>query len=245
MPADDRPGPDLRQWRPRERPPREALEGRYVRLEPLSAAAHGDGLFAAASVPDAADRFRWLPEAPPASRAAFQPWLDKAEQSQDPLYFTVIDKATGQVGGRQTLLRIEPAHGAAEIGHIFWGPSIARKPPATEALFLFAELLFDRLGYRRFEWKCNDLNEPSKRAALRFGFQPEGVFRQHMVVKGENRDTAWFSIIDKEWPPLRSAYRAWLEPANFDAEGKQRRRLEDFRQARRPDAQTSPDAPSP
>ncbi|HEV7254999.1 MAG TPA: GNAT family protein [Mesorhizobium sp.] len=229
MPADDQNNPDLRRWQPRPKPPREVLEGFFTRLEPFSAAAHGDGLFSASSVPDAADRFRWLPEAPPSSREAFQPWLEKAEASEDPLYFAVIDHATGQVGGRQTLLRIEPAHGVAEIGHIYWAPPVARRPAATEALFLFAELLFDRLGYRRFEWKCNDLNAPSKRAALRFGFQPEGVFRQHMVVKGENRDTAWFSIIDKDWPALRSAYQAWLDPANFDAQGRQRRRLEDFR----------------
>ncbi|TIO92038.1 MAG: GNAT family N-acetyltransferase, partial [Mesorhizobium sp.] len=112
---------------------------------------------------------------------------------------------------------------------IYWGPLISRRPQATEAQFLFTKYAFDELGYRRYEWKCNNRNEPSKRAAERFGFKFEGIFRQHLVVKGENRDTAWYSIIDKEWPALRKAYEAWLDPANFDGEGRQKRRLEDFR----------------
>jgi RimJ/RimL family protein N-acetyltransferase len=205
------------------------MEGRHVLIEPLSAARHGDGLFEASSVADAGDRFRYLPDTPPESRAGFQPWLDQAEASADPLFFTVIDKLSGKIAGRQTLMRIEPAHGVIEIGNIYWGPRISRKPAATEAQFLFAKYAFDELGYRRYEWKCNNLNEPSKRAAERFGFKFEGVFRQHLIIKGENRDTAWYSIIDKEWPALRRAYEGWLDPANFDGDGRQRRRLEDFR----------------
>jgi RimJ/RimL family protein N-acetyltransferase len=220
---------DLKNWQPRPRPERECMEGRYVRLEPLSAARHGDGLFEASSVPDADRRFRYLPETPPESRAEFQPWLDKAEASEDPLFFTVIDKASGKIAGRQTLMRIEPSQGVIEIGNIYWGPLISRKPAATEAQFLFAKYAFDDLGYRRYEWKCNNFNEPSKRAAERFGFKFEGVFRQHLIVKGENRDTAWYSIIDKEWPALRRAYESWLDLANFDSDGGQKRRLEDFR----------------
>ena len=220
---------DLKNWQPRPRPERKVLEGRYVRLEPLDAARHGDGLFEASSVTDADGRFRWLFEVPPESRAAFQPWLDKVEASSDPLFFAVIDKASGKVAGRQTLMRIEPAFGVIEIGNIYWGPLIARKPAATEAQFLFAQYAFDELGYRRYEWKCNNNNEPSKRAAERFGFSFEGIFRQHLVVKRENRDTAWYSIIDKEWPALKKAYEAWLDPANFDAAGQQKRRLEAFR----------------
>jgi RimJ/RimL family protein N-acetyltransferase len=222
---------DLKNWTARPRPERKTLEGRYVRLEPLSAAWHGDGLFEAATTANADERFRWLGEYPPESRAAFQPWLDKAEASEDPLYFTVIDKASGRVAGRQTFLRIDTANGVIEIGHIHWGPLMQRKPAATEAQFLFMRYIFDELGYRRWEWKCNNRNEPSKRAALRFGFQPEGVFRQAMVIKGENRDTAWYSIIDKEWPALKPTYEAWLDPANFDASGQQKRRLEEFRAA--------------
>jgi RimJ/RimL family protein N-acetyltransferase len=220
---------DLKNWQPRPRPERKVLEGRYVRLEPFSAARHGDGLYEASAVSDIDSRFAWLPDYPPESRQAFQSWLDKAEASEDPLFFVLIDKASGKVAGRQTLMRIEPAPGVIEIGNIYWGPLVSRRPAATEAFFLFAQYAFDELGYRRYEWKCNNRNEPSKRAAERFGFQFEGIFRQHMVVKGENRDTAWFSIIDKEWPAMRQAYQAWLDPSNFDEDGIQKRRLEDFR----------------
>ncbi|TIP19079.1 MAG: GNAT family N-acetyltransferase, partial [Mesorhizobium sp.] len=149
---------------------------------------------------DAGGRFAWLPDYPPENRAAFQPWLDKVEASEDPLFFAVIDKPSGKIAGRQTLMRIDAANGVIEIGNIYWGPLISRRPQATEAQFLFTKYAFDELGYRRYEWKCNNRNEPSKRAAERFGFKFEGIFRQHLVVKGENRDTAWYSIIDKEWP---------------------------------------------
>ena len=220
---------DLSNWTPRPRPERKVLEGRYVRLEPLSAALHGDGLYEAATAEDADSRFRWLFEARPESRAAFQPWLEKVEASEDPLFFTVIDKASGKIAGRQTLMRIDQTFGVIEIGSILWGSLVARKPAATEAQFLFARYVFDELGYRRYEWKCNNHNEPSKRAAERFGFSFEGIFRQHMIVKGENRDTAWYSIVDGDWPGLRKAYEGWLDPANFDSDGNQKRRLEDFR----------------
>ncbi|MBO9100284.1 MULTISPECIES: GNAT family N-acetyltransferase [unclassified Rhizobium] len=220
---------NLQNWQPRPRPERKILQGRYVRLEPLNAAQHGDGLYEASAVSDIDSRFAWLPDYPPENRAAFQPWLDNAETNNDPLFFTLIDEASGKVAGRQALMRIEPAPGVIEIGNIYWGPLVSRKPAATEAFFLFASYIFDELGYRRYEWKCNNRNDPSKRAAERFGFQFEGIFRQHLVVKGENRDTAWYSIIDKEWPALRKAYIAWLDPDNFDAAGKQKRRLEEFR----------------
>ncbi len=156
---------DLRDWTPRPKPERKVLEGHYVRLEPLDAARHGDELFAASSVEDADQRFTWLFEVPPATREAFEPWLEKVSGSEDPLFFAVIDKASGKVAGRQALMRIDPAHGAIEIGNIYWGPLISRKPAATEAQFLFMQYVFDELGYRRYEWKCNDNNAPSKRAA--------------------------------------------------------------------------------
>lgn len=220
---------DLANWTPRERPHRVAMEGHYVRLEPLDADRHGDALFAASATADSDQRFRWLGEQPPRDRGTFQAWLERVEASQDPLWFVVIDKASGSIAGRQTFMRIDAANGVVEIGNILWNPPVARKPAATEALFLFASHAFDELGYRRFEWKCNNENEPSKRAALRFGFSFEGVFRQHMIIKGRNRDTAWFAMIDEDWPTIRRAFEEWLDPANFDTEGRQRRRLEKVR----------------
>jgi RimJ/RimL family protein N-acetyltransferase len=220
---------DLNNWQPRPRPERKTMEGRYVRLEPLDAKKHGDGLHEASTVPDADQRFAWLFESPPQSRAEFDAWLAKVEASQDPVYYAVMDKASGRVAGRQTLMRIDQNHGVIEIGSIYWGPLISRKPAATEAQYLFARHVFDDLGYRRYEWKCHNDNGPSKRAAERFGFTYEGLFRQHMIAKGGNRDTAWYSIIDKEWPALKKAYESWLEPSNFDGEGVQEKRLEDFR----------------
>jgi len=216
---------NLSHWTPRARPQAEVLEGRFVRLERLDPARHADGLFEASSVADAAERFRWLPEVPPTSRAEYRAWVAAKAQSPDPLFFAAIDRASGAVAGRQTLMRIDTTHGVAEIGNIYWGPEMARRPAATEALYLFARHIFDDLGYRRFEWKCNSENRPSRRAALRFGFRFEGLFRQHMVVKGRNRDTAWFAMIDAEWPPLRRAFEAWLAPGNFDDAGMQRRTL--------------------
>lgn len=222
---------DLSQWTPRQRPEREPMEGRYVRLEPLDTARHGDGLFEASSTQDKDSRFRWLYDHAPQDRADFQPWLDKAAASDDPLYFAVIDKASGRVAGRQSFMRIDTANGVIEIGNILWNGLVARKPAATEALYLFARHAFDNLGYRRFEWKCNAENEPSRSAALRFGFSFEGVFRQHLIVKGRNRDTAWFAMIDKEWPTIGRALEEWLDPENFDSEGQQKRRLGEIRAA--------------
>lgn len=220
---------DLSKWTPRAQPRREVMEGRFVRLEPLNAAMHGDGLFEASTVPDALDRFRWLGEYPPKTRAEFQPWLDKAEASADPIYFTVIDKKSGKIAGRQTYLRTDTANGVTEIGHIYWGPLVSQTPATTEALYLFARHVFDDLGYRRFEWKCNNRNEPSKRAADRFGFKFEGVFRKHMIIKGENRDTAWYAMTDDDWGVAKPAFEAWLAPSNFEADGKQIKTLAELR----------------
>jgi len=222
---------DLGNWKGCERPRRAAMEGRFVRLEPLSAALHGDDLFAASSVPDAMQRFAWLPDYPPVDRASFQPWLEKAQVSEDPMFFAVIDKKTGRVEGRQTLMRIDAPNGVAEIGNIYWGPAISRTPATTEAFYLFGRHLFDDLGYRRYEWKCNNENGPSKQAALRYGMKAEGLFRQHSVVKGANRDTAWFSMLDGEWPLARQAFEAWLSPDNFDGSGRQKQRLGEIREA--------------
>ena len=213
---------DLTGWTARPRPERAPIDGRYVRLEPLQPV-HADTLYQAASAEGAEDRFRWLPD-PPQNRDAFDAWFETASASSDPLFFAVIDKATGRTEGRQSLMRIEPVHGVIEIGQIMWGPAMQRTRMATEALFLFADHIFD-LRYRRFEWKCDNQNLPSKRAAERFGFQHEGVFRQHMVIKGRNRDTAWFAMTDDDWLRLKPIYQDWLAPDNFDAKRQQRKAL--------------------
>ena len=206
---------------PRPRPTPLVLEGRYARLEPLSLA-HAAGLYKASSE---AQRFDFLPDPPPRDVAEVRAWIEKSLKNSDYLFSAVIDRASGEATGRQALMRIEPAQGVIEIGNILWGPAISRTRISTEAFFLGARYVFDELGYRRFEWKCNDRNEPSKAAALRFGFTFEGVFRQHMVVKGKSRDSAWFSIIDGEWPPISTAFERWLDPSNFDSAGRQNARL--------------------
>jgi RimJ/RimL family protein N-acetyltransferase len=207
---------------PCPRPGRVALEGRYARLEPLSLAHAGDLLAASAD----ASSFDYLFDVPPRDLEDLRAYIRDKAASDDPLCHAVLDRSSGRAGGRQSFMRITPEHGVIEIGNILWGPAIARTRVATEALYLAARHVFEDLGYRRFEWKCNDRNEPSKRAARRFGFTFEGVFRQHMWAKGANRDTAWFSMLDREWPRLREAYERWLDPANFDAAGRQRARLQ-------------------
>ena len=206
---------------PRPRPSPTVLEGRYARLEPL-ALAHAAGLYKASSE---ARRFEYLPDPPPVSVAEVQAWIERTLKNSELLFSAVVDRATGEAAGRQALMRMEPAHGVIEIGNILWGPAISRTRISTEAFFLTARHVFDDLGYRRFEWKCNNRNEPSKAAAVRFGFTFEGLFRQHMVIKGESRDTAWFSIIDREWPAIRTAFERWLDPANFDSAGRQNAKL--------------------
>jgi RimJ/RimL family protein N-acetyltransferase len=209
---------------PRPRPARVVLDGRYARLEPLTAV-HAPALYEAAAAPGAERRFAYLFDSPPAALPDMQAWVATAAATEDPLFSAVIDKATGRAEGRQALMRIVPEHGVIEIGHILWGPAIARRRAATEAFFLAARYVFEDLGYRRFEWKCHNANEPSKAAARRFGFSYEGLFRQHMWAKGANRDTAWFAMLDSEWPGFRREYDRWLAPANFDAAGTQLSRL--------------------
>jgi len=215
---------ELSNWTGAPKPERKILEGAYTRLEPLSVDLHAQSLFEAASASGAEDRFRYLFDKAPTDFSELQSWAEKAEASTDPLFFAVIDKATGRAEGRQALMRVDTVHGVIEIGNIMWGPAITRTRVATEALFLFADYAFG-LGYRRFEWKCDNANLPSKRAAERFGFSFEGIFRQHMVVKGLNRDTAWFSIIDSDWPRLRAGYKRWLKADNFDSSGRQLSKL--------------------
>jgi len=199
------------------------LEGRYVRLEPLERR-HAADLLAAAQGEGVPERFAWLFEYAPTTLAEAESFIDRMNAGPD-RFVAVVDRRTGKALGRQGWMRIFPEHASIEIGGVYWGPGMARTPLATEALYLFARHAFDDLGYRRFEWKCNNRNEPSKVAARRFGFQYEGLFRQDRIVKGESRDTAWFSIIDGEWPALRAEYERWLAPDNFDADGMQKTRL--------------------
>ena len=221
-------GPKMANPDPAKRPERIVLDGRYCRLEPIDPVRHREELFAACNVADARARFRYLFDPVPTSLADIDRWLAKAASSEDPLVFAVVSKASGKVEGRQTLMRITPEHQSIEIGNIYWGPGISRTAVATEANYLFAEYVFDQLGYRRYEWKCDALNAPSRRAAERFGFTYEGHFRRAAINKGRTRDTTWFAMIDEEWPALKAAYLQWLDPANFGPDGGQRARLSEL-----------------
>lgn len=203
------------------------IVGARVVLERLDAARHGDALYGAAHGEGADPRlWEYLPYGPfTDDREGFTRHLEAQAASTDPCFYAVVDAGTGLAAGVVSFLRIEPAHGAIEIGHVWFGGALQRTPQATEAIFLLARHAFEVLGHRRLEWKCDDANARSKAAAIRFGFTAEGVFRQHMVVKGRNRDTAWFSILDGEWPVVGAAFRAWLAPENFDADGRQRSSL--------------------
>ena len=214
------------EWTPARRPGRETLEGAYVRLEPVDPARHQIGLWVAAGEPEI---WRYLPYGPWADEAALAEHLRSNAASEDPLFYAVIDLREGRAGGVASYLRITPEHGVIEIGHIWFGKGLQRTREATEAIYLLARHAFDDLGYRRFEWKCNAANAGSVRAAERFGFTFEGTFRQHQIVKGENRDTAWFAMLDHEWPAIRAGFEAWLADDNFDEDGRQRRRLEELR----------------
>ena len=171
-----------------------------------------------------------MPVGPFGNLEAFTAWLEGAARSSDPLFFTIIDNATGTPAGILSYLRIDPPNGVIEVGHIWFGPSLQRTRQATEAIYLISRDAFARLGNRRLEWKCDALNARSQRAARRFGFTFEGIFRQHRVVKGYNRDTAWFAIIDRDWPAIARAYEFWLADENVDEHGQQRRRLEEIRE---------------
>ena len=215
------------QWKPARPLTRVALEGELVRLELVDVARHAGQLFAAQS--SAPELWEYLPYGPFESEAAFRVWLTERAATSDPLFYAIIERMSGRALGMASFLRVEPGHGVIEVGHIWYSPALQRTRLATDAMYVMARHVFDDLGYRRYEWKCNALNEPSRRAAVRLGFTFEGVFRQHMVIKGENRDTAWYSILDGEWPAAKAAFEAWLRPENFDAEGRQLRSLAELR----------------
>jgi RimJ/RimL family protein N-acetyltransferase len=216
-------------WTVARRPERRSLEGSRVRLRPVDPTTDAEPLFRS-SHPPAGDPEHWtyLPYGPYDNADALRARLEETAPSEDPLFFTIELLPDKRPAGIASYLRITPDHGTIEIGHIWFGAELRRSAAATEAIFLLAREAFDGLGYRRLEWKCNALNQASRRAAERFGFRFEGVFRKHQVVKGRNRDTAWFAITDDEWPALRAAYEDWLAAENFDAEGRQLRALGDL-----------------
>ena len=205
-----------------KRPERVTLRGRAVSLVPLDAETHADALFHGANGGDKDRLWTYLADGPYADAAVFKAAIAAKAQSADPLFFAVLDNASGLAVGYQTLMRIDATHRAIEVGNVLYTPALQRTIGATEAQYLLARYVFDELGYRRYEWKCDDLNAPSKRAATRLGFFFEGVFRQHMIVKGRSRDTAWFSMLDAEWPARRAAFERWLAPDNFDDAGRQK-----------------------
>ena len=203
--------------------------GRYCRLEPVGVARHEADLFAAyLEAPDGRD-WTYLFHERPTQPEVFHSYLTKLESSEDPLHFAIVDAQTGKAVGTAALMRMDPAHGVIEVGSITFSPRLKKTRAATESMYLFMRRVFDELGYRRYEWKCDSLNAPSRSAAERYGFTFEGIFRNAIVYKGRKRDTAWYSITDAEWPPVRAAFEEWLDPANFDDRGRQKRRLGELR----------------
>jgi RimJ/RimL family protein N-acetyltransferase len=221
----------LKRWKPAPFPRPVQLRGRSVTLEPLNAARHTADLWAA--IKDHPGLWRWFGDGPYRSMASLRRAI--AVKVADPafVFFAVVPRPTGKIAGYASLMRIDPPNGVAEVGNVLYSPALQHTRAATEAMYLMARYVFDDLGYRRYEWKCHAENEPSRRAAARLGFTFEGIFRQHMVVKGKNRDTAWFSMLDGEWPACKRAFEAWLASRNFDDQGSQRQPLQAFRKKRR------------
>ena len=216
-------------WKGAQPPRSEVLGGAAARLEPVDPARHAAGLFQSSSGADSI--WDYLAYGPFVDLATFTAWLHERAASSDPLFFTVVDIDADAPRGMASYMRMDPPNGVIEIGHIWFAPALQRTPTATEAIFLLARHAFDDLGYRRLEWKCDSQNARSRRAAERFGFVYEGVFRQHMVTKGRNRDTAWFAMTDGDWPLRKSSFETWLARSNFDENGRQRRSLAEIRTA--------------
>jgi RimJ/RimL family protein N-acetyltransferase len=211
-------------WKPLVLPLRQPMRGRTVTLEPLDASKHAAPLWKAVMGRDAV--WQWLSEGPFAAEADFTADVGRKQAASDRVYFAIVPATTGKAAGYASYLRMEPTHGVIEVGNILYSPALQRTTAATEAMYLMARHVFEDLGYRRYEWKCNAENAPSRRAAQRFGFTFESIFRQHMVIKGRNRDTAWFAMLDSEWPARKAAFERWLDPSNFDHDGRQIKPLE-------------------
>ena len=215
--------PPLSGWKAASVPRPVPLNGRTVMLEPLVAELHTAALWSAVQAHD--EVWAYLADGPYASEADLAAALQEKQASSSAVFFAIVPNATGQMAGYASYMRMDPANGVIEVGNILLAPSLQRTVAATEAMYLMARHIFEDLGYRRYEWKCNANNQSSRRAALRLGFSFEGIFRQHMVVKSQNRDTAWFSMLNSEWPARKAAFESWLDPSNFDADGRQRSSL--------------------
>ena len=214
-------------WTPPPLPPRDVIEGQYCRVEPLDPVRHGADLFEAFAADADGRNWTYRIEEPFENQAAVEHWLAKIAAQKDPLFFAYIDQSNGKAVGNGAFMRIDAKVGSIEVGSIMFSPLMQRSRIATEAMYLKMKRIFE-LGYRRYEWKCDALNAPSRRAAQRLGFSFEGVFRQATTYKGRNRDTAWYACIDSEWPKLSDAFEAWLDPANFDADGQQKQSLSEL-----------------
>ncbi len=214
------------------RPRRAALQGRTIAVEPIDPARHGDDLYHAACGPEGdptGGMWTYMSFGPFKDAAEFRTWLAPRDESEDPLVFAIIDRASGTARGMASYLRIAPQWASCEVGSIWFAPSLKRSRMASEAMYLMARHVMEDLGYRRYEWKCDALNAASRRAALRYGFSYEGLFRQHMIYKGRNRDTAWFAMTDQDWPKVKAAFETWLADDNFDGQGRQLRGLKEIR----------------
>jgi RimJ/RimL family protein N-acetyltransferase len=212
-------------WIARPSPPRTPMAGRYCLVEPLDVARHAPDLFEANGDDRSGRNWTYLSIEAPPTLDDYRAWLTRVTAGDDPLFHAIVDRTSGRAVGVAAYLRLDPANGVIEVGHINFSPRLQRTRAATEAMYLMMARVFTELGYRRYEWKCDSLNAPSRAAAQRLGFRFEGVFRHAIVYKSRNRDTAWFSIIDAEWPALAVTFERWLDPANFDADGRQRSRL--------------------
>ena len=208
-------------WKEPPRPPRTAMAGRYCRVEPLAVARHAEDLHRANTLDPSRRNFTYLLSGPFDTLDAYRQWMSSASGSEDPQFHAIVDAATGKALGVASFMRIDTRNGVIEVGNINYSPLLQRRRAATEAMYLMMQRAFG-LGYRRYEWKCDALNAASRAAARRLGFSFEGIFRQAVVYKGRNRDTAWYAAIDSEWPELERAFQRWLDPANFDGEGRQR-----------------------
>lgn len=215
-------------WVPAKLPPRTSMAGRWCRVEPVDVARHSAALFAAYAEDREGRIWTYMGYGPFEKLAEFQDWMAASCLGDDPLFHAIVEGASGRALGMASYLRAVPETGVIEVGHINYAPALQRSAAATEAMYLMMARVFDELGNRRYEWKCDALNKGSRAAAERLGFSFEGVFRQATLYKGRNRDTAWYAITDRDWPALKAAYQAWLDPANFDAEGRQKARLSAF-----------------